>query len=101
MGLEGVARVKGGAFAEGMATIQEGLSLALERELTPVAAEVYQRLGTAREIAGDYTGARDALGMALGLCDATGDGLHQTCVSCMAYVLRELGDWDQARGALR
>ena len=54
--------MKGGAFDEGMATIQEGLSLALERELTPVAAEVYQRLGTAREIAGDYTGARDALG---------------------------------------
>ena len=96
LGLEGVARVKGGAFAEGMATIQAGLSLALERELTPVAAEVYQRLGTAREIAGDYTGARDALGMALGLCDATGEGLHQTCVSCMAYVLRELGDWDEA-----
>ena len=96
MGLEGVARVKGGAFAEGMATIQEGLSLALERELTPVAAEVYQRLGTAREIAGDYTGARDALGMALGLCDATGESLHQTCLSCMAYILRELGEWDQA-----
>ena len=57
-----------------MATIQEGLSLALERELTPVAAEVYQRLGTAQEIAGDYAGARDALGTALGLCDATGDG---------------------------
>ena len=55
-----------------MATIQEGLSLALERELTPVAAEVYQRLGTAREIAGDYAGARDALGMALGLCDMPG-----------------------------
>ncbi len=96
MGLEGVARVKGGAFAEGMATIQEGLSLALEHALTPVAAEVYQRLGTAREIAGDYTGARDALGMALGLCEATGEGLHQTCVSCMAYVLRELGDWNEA-----
>jgi DNA-binding CsgD family transcriptional regulator len=97
MGLEGVARVKGGAFAEGMATIQEGLSLALEHALTPVAAEVYQRLGTAREIAGDYAGARDALGMALGLCDATGEGLHHTCVSCMAYVLRELGDWSEAR----
>ena len=51
---------------------RKGLSLALERELTPVAAEVYQRLGTAREIAGDYAGARDALGMALGLCDASG-----------------------------
>ena len=96
MGLEGVARVKGGAFDEGMATIREGLSLALERELTPVAAEVYQRLGTAKEIAGDYPGARDALGMALGLCDATGDGLQHTCLSCMAYVLRELGEWTQA-----
>jgi tetratricopeptide (TPR) repeat protein len=56
MGLEGVARVKGGDFAAGIATIQAGLSLALERELTPVAAEVYQRLGTAREIGGDYAG---------------------------------------------
>jgi ATP/maltotriose-dependent transcriptional regulator MalT len=79
-----------------MTTIQEGLSLALERELTPVAAEVYQRLGTAREIAGDYTGARDALGMALGLCDTSSEGLQHTCVSCMAYVLRELGDWEEA-----
>ena len=96
MGLEGVARVKGGAFDAGIATIQEGLSLALERQLTPVAAEVYQRLGTAKEIAGDYTGARDALGTALGLCDASADGLKHTCVSCMAYVLRELGEWDQA-----
>ncbi|MDA0162919.1 AAA family ATPase [Solirubrobacter ginsenosidimutans] len=97
MGLEGVAQAKGGAFAEGIATIQEGLSLALERQLTPVAAEVYQRLGTAKEIAGDYTGARDALGTALGLCEVSGDGLQHTCLSCMAYVLRELGEWDQAQ----
>ncbi|WP_028065473.1 helix-turn-helix transcriptional regulator [Solirubrobacter soli] len=96
LGLEGVARAKAGAFEEGLAVIQEGLSLALERQLTPVAAEVYQRLGTAKEIAGDYDGARDALGLALGLCDATGDGLQHTCLSCMTYVLRELGDWDEA-----
>jgi DNA-binding CsgD family transcriptional regulator/tetratricopeptide (TPR) repeat protein len=101
LGLEGVARVKSGAFDEGMATIQEGLSLALERELTPVAAEVYQRLGTAKEIAGDYDGARDALGLALGLCEATGDGLEHTCLSCMTYVLRELGDWDEAQQLCR
>ena len=32
--------------------------------------------------------------MALGLCDNTGAAaLQQVCLSCMAYVLRELGDW--------
>ena len=96
MGLEGVGRVKGGAFDEGVGTIRGGLSLALERELTREAAEVYQRLGTAHEVAGDYAGARDALGTALGLCELSGQaGMEQVCLSCMAYVLRELGDWDQ------
>ena len=56
-----------------------GLSLALEHELTLEAAEVYQRLGTAHEIAGDYGGARDALATAVGFCEtggADGHGAH-------------------------
>ena len=97
MGLQGVATVKAGNFEEGVAIVREGLSLALEHELTAETAEVYQRLGTAREIAGDYPGAADALGMALGVCDNSGaDALQQVCLSCMAYVLRELGDWAEA-----
>jgi DNA-binding NarL/FixJ family response regulator len=97
LGLQGVARVKGGEFAEGMETIRAGLSLALEHELTLEAAEVYQRLGTAHEIAGDYGGARDALATAIGFCEANGaEGMEHTCRSCMAYVLRELGDWERA-----
>jgi DNA-binding CsgD family transcriptional regulator len=96
MGLEGVARAKLGDFAEGTAVIRAGLALALEHELTLAAAEVYQRLGTAHEVAGDYGSAREALGTAIGLCELRGgEGLEQTCLSCMAYVLRELGDWDQ------
>ena len=96
MGLEGVATVKLGGFDDGVTTIRAGLALALEHELTLEAAEVYQRLGTAHEVAGDYAGAREALGTAIGLCELRGaDGLEQTCLSCMAYVLRELGDWDQ------
>jgi ATP/maltotriose-dependent transcriptional regulator MalT len=96
MGLEGVACVKGGAYEAGVEIIRAGLSLALEHELTAEAAEVYQRLGTAHEIAGDYGGARDALGSAIGLCESGQAGaLEQVCLSCMAYVLRELGDWDQ------
>jgi ATP/maltotriose-dependent transcriptional regulator MalT len=96
MGLEGVARAKLGAFEEGAATIRAGLALALKHELTLEAAEVYQRLGTAHEVAGDYGSAREALGTAIGLCELRGaEGLEHTCLSCMAYVLRELGDWDQ------
>lgn len=96
MGLEGVAIVKGGALEEGMAIVREGLSLALEHELTAETAEVYQRLGTAREVAGDYLGAADALGTALGFCETGGEAaLEHVCLSCMAYVLRELGDWHE------
>jgi DNA-binding CsgD family transcriptional regulator len=96
MGLQGVARVKGGAFDDGVEIIREGLSLALEHELTIEIAEVYQRLGTAHEIAGDYGGAREALGTALGMCERSENGdLEQVCLSCLAYVLRELGDWDE------
>lgn len=96
MGLEGVARVKGGAFDDGIVRIRAGLSLALEHELTLEAAEIYQRLGSAHEIAGDYGEARDALGTALGLCERADHGLEQVCLSCIAYVLRELGDWPEA-----
>jgi DNA-binding CsgD family transcriptional regulator len=97
LGLQGVARVKGGEFEEGLETIRVGLSLALDHELTLEAAEVYQRLGTAHEIAGDYGGARDALTTAVSFCETDADGgMEYTCLSCMAYVLRELGDWDQA-----
>jgi ATP/maltotriose-dependent transcriptional regulator MalT len=97
MGLQGVAIVKGGDFEGGIELIRSALALALEHELTAEAAEVYQRLGTAHEVRGDYGGAREALGAAIGLCRNTGaGGLEQVCMNCMAYVLRELGDWDQA-----
>ncbi len=96
MGLEGVARVKQGSFASGIEIIRGGLSLALDHGLNLEAAEVYQRLGTAHEVAGDYAKARESLGSAIALCERTADGgLEHTCLSCMAYVLRELGDWGQ------
>jgi ATP/maltotriose-dependent transcriptional regulator MalT len=97
LGLQGVVQVKRGEFGAGMDTVTAGLSLALEHGLTLVAAEVYQRLGTAHEIAGDYAGARDALSTAIGFCETGGgEAMEYTCLSCLAYVLRELGDWDRA-----
>jgi DNA-binding CsgD family transcriptional regulator len=97
LGLAGLARVKGGEFEEGMETVRTGLALALEHELTLVAAEVYQRLSTAHEVAGDYAGARDVLTTAIGFCRANGEqAAERGCLGCMAYVLRELGDWERA-----
>jgi ATP/maltotriose-dependent transcriptional regulator MalT len=97
LGLEGAALAKRGDFDDGVATIRSGLSLALEHDLTAEAADVYQRLGTAFETAANYEGARDALTSALGLCETGGSAsTEQTCVACMAYVLREMGDWQQA-----
>ena len=93
LGLEGVARAKRGEFDAGVAQIQAGLSLALEHDLTAEAAELYQRLATALESAADYGEARAVLTTAVGLCEG---GLEHTCLSCLAYVLRELGEWDEA-----
>src|SRR4029453_15536559 len=62
-----------------------------------VAAELYQRLSVVLYDAADYAGAEEALDAALELCRATPDaGTELACVTCMAYVLRERGDWARA-----
>ncbi len=43
-GLEGMARAKDGHYDEGLQLVRGGLALALEHDLTGVAAELYQRL---------------------------------------------------------
>ena len=97
MATEGVVLAKRGSFEPGLELVQRALSLALEHGLTTEAADSYQRLGSAFETAGDYASARDALDSALDLCQVAGDtGPEAGCVACMAYVLRELGDWPQA-----
>jgi DNA-binding NarL/FixJ family response regulator/tetratricopeptide (TPR) repeat protein len=94
---EGVVMAKRGDFEEGMQLVRSGLSLALEHELTPEAVDAYQRLGTTFETAGDYASAREALTSALDLCEISGEtGPEAGCVACMAYVLRELGEWPRA-----
>jgi DNA-binding CsgD family transcriptional regulator len=77
-----------------MKLVEQGLSLALEHNLTTEAIDAYQRLGTTFETAGDYANAREALTSALDLCQIADDNQPEAgCVACMAYVLRELGEW--------
>ena len=97
LGLRGVAQAKGGQFDEGLASVQSGLALALEEDLTPVAAELYQRLSLVLYQGADYRRAEEALDTALGLC-RTGDdaGTELACVTCLVYVLRQRGEWLRA-----
>jgi DNA-binding NarL/FixJ family response regulator len=97
LGLKGVAQAKGGEFEQGLASVQAGLALALEEDLTPVAAELYQRLSLVLYDGADYRRAEEALDAALGLCRTDGDaGTEVACVTCLVYVLRERGEWSRA-----
>jgi len=97
LGLEGVARAKRGDFERGLAMVRSGLALALEQDLTPVAAELYQRLSLVLYDAADYRRAKDTLDSALALCERTDESETEVaCVTCMVYVLRECGEWAEA-----
>jgi DNA-binding NarL/FixJ family response regulator len=97
LGLEGVARAKHGEYREGLELVRGGLAVALEHDLTAVAAELYQRLSVTLYDSADYRRAEEALGTALELCRASPDANTEVaCVTCMAYVLRERGEWSRA-----
>jgi DNA-binding NarL/FixJ family response regulator len=94
---EGVVMAKRGEFAPGVDLVKRGLSLALDHGLSSEAIDAYQRLGTALETSGDYGGAQDALNSALNLCEVSGERDPEAgCVACLAYVVRELGEWKRA-----
>jgi DNA-binding NarL/FixJ family response regulator len=98
LGLLGVVEAKGGEFETGLETVRSGLALALEHDLTPVAAELYQRLSLVLYDSADYRRAQEALDTALQLCRTDGDaGTEVACVTCLVYVLRERGEWVRAR----
>ncbi|HET9737725.1 MAG TPA: AAA family ATPase [Solirubrobacteraceae bacterium] len=97
IGLEGVARAKHDDHAAGVETVREALATALDHDMTVVAAELYQRLSLALYDGADLRQAEQALETALELCEGTGDaGVEVACVTCLAYVLRERGQWARA-----
>ena len=91
------SQAKGGDFEQGLESVRAGLALALEHDLTPVAAELYQRLSLVLYDGADYRQAEEALDTALDLCRTDGDaGTEVACVTCLVYVLRERGEWSRA-----
>ncbi len=102
MGVEGMALAKLGDYETGLATVRAGLAEALEHDLTAVAAELYQRLSVTLYESADYRRAEEALDTALELCRTSGDdSAVGACVSCLAYVLRERGEWSRSAAICR
>ncbi len=97
LGLEGLARAKRGDHAAGLDVVTRALALALEHEMTAVAAELYQRLGAVVYDSAEYRRAHQTLQSALALCDASGSvETEVACLTCIVYVLRECGEWPEA-----
>ena len=97
LGLEGLARAKTEDYEAGLAITREALAQALEHDMTRVAAELYQRLSIVLYESANYNQAAEALNTALDLCRIDGgEYLEEACVSCFAYVLRDLGEWQEA-----
>jgi DNA-binding NarL/FixJ family response regulator len=97
LGIEGLARAKHDDYAAGLELVRHGLALALEHDLTVVAAELYQRLSVTLYESADLRAATEALDTALELCLTSPDpDTVGACVTCMAYVMRERGDWTRA-----
>ena len=62
---------------------------------TPTTGFDADTAGLIIDLRGSYGGAHEALSTAVGLCrTGDADALEHGCLSCVAYVLRELGDWD-------
>jgi DNA-binding CsgD family transcriptional regulator len=102
LGLQGMAQAKHGEHETGIALLRDALAVALENDLTAVAADLYQRLSVALYDGADLPQAQDALETALDLCRTDRDaGVEVACVTCMAYVLRERGEWDRAAQTCR
>jgi DNA-binding NarL/FixJ family response regulator len=97
LGLKGVAQAKRGEFQKGLKTVRTGLAIALEHDLTPAAAELYQRLSVVLYDSADYRRAQETLDSALELCRTADDPATEVaCVTCMVYVLRECGEWAES-----
>jgi DNA-binding CsgD family transcriptional regulator len=102
LGIEGMAQAKHGEYEEGLEVVRNALARALEHDLTAVAAELYQRLSVTLYDSADFRNAEQALGAALELCRTDAEpGTELACVSCMAYVLRERGEWNAAADMCR
>jgi DNA-binding CsgD family transcriptional regulator len=102
LGLTGQLRADLGQIEEGLHDIRSGLSLALDHGFTGPAAEIYYRLATALDQASDYGAAQEAYVTAIAYCQQHSvSSVEHVCVACLAFILRQTGEWDRASNLCR
>jgi DNA-binding CsgD family transcriptional regulator len=100
--LEGMVRARLDDYDGGLQALRAALALALEHDLTPVAAEIYQHLSATLLLSADYPRAEQALDTAMELCRLDPDPAgFAACMPCLAYVLYERGEWSRAADICR
>jgi DNA-binding CsgD family transcriptional regulator len=101
-GQEGNVRARMGQGSAGVELVRAGLTMALDRNLTGAAAEIYQRLADSLEHTGDYRGAEETYLAASAYCTTNAlEPTAQLCLACLTVVLRQSGDWDRAASLCR
>ncbi len=102
LGLEGQIRAEMGNINEGLSLIKSGLELALDHNISGLAAYAYYKLATVFDISSDYTTARDTYTTAIDFCHRNGlSEMEQVCMACFTVVLRQTGEWDRATALCR
>jgi DNA-binding NarL/FixJ family response regulator len=95
--LEGNVRCRLGDADKGLPQVRAALDQALSNGHVGAATEAYQRLADSLEHAGDYRGARATYVEATSFCRANdASATANVCLACLTWVLRQIGEWDQA-----
>jgi DNA-binding CsgD family transcriptional regulator len=94
--------VSTGRVDEGLDLVRSALSLALAGNHVDPALDAYWALGALANQQGDYAGAQSTFEEALVFCRAHDrSSMERFCVSCLAVVLFNRGEWDRAEGLAR
>jgi len=102
LSLRGFLVGRAGQREEGFALMRSALALALDAHHVEAAATAYWALGALANDWGDYPAAQTALDDAVTHCRNNGLGEDEHfCVSCLAMVLRNRGEWARAEALAR
>ncbi|UCC52575.1 MAG: AAA family ATPase [Anaerolineaceae bacterium] len=97
MGIKGHITAKLGQFEAGREITEAALELALKHNLSGPASEIYFRLAGIHEHSANYVASRDTFLTAINYCDTKGiSAMGQLCMSCVAGIMTQIGEWQQA-----
>jgi DNA-binding CsgD family transcriptional regulator len=97
LGFKGFVASIEGRPDEAIAEVRNALSIALAGNHVDAAAEAFWALGAIANSWNDYAGAQAAFEEAIDFCQAHGKPVdEQFCLSCLAIVLLNRGDWERA-----